>query len=120
MTTAHRAAWIVHFGSIPEGFIVCHACDNRRCVRPDHLFLWTGSTSPDEMAGLVRSAHVGYHLGHANRGQDNPRTRLSNGRVLEMRAQWRSGVSQTELAHRFGVHPSTVSRLVRGESWRHL
>ena len=37
--TAHRAAWILAFGEIPDGMHVCHKCDVTMCVNPDHLFL---------------------------------------------------------------------------------
>ncbi len=41
LTAAHRAAWELLVGPVPEGKEVHHTCGHRDCVHPDHLYLGT-------------------------------------------------------------------------------
>ena len=106
---AHRVAWVVQFGTIPEGKQVLHRCDHPPCVR--HLFLGDHVANMDDMATKGRRRSV--------TGEAHPSARLTAVEVQAIRARYaRGGVSQKSLAQACGVGPAQVGRIVRGERWR--
>lgn len=108
MEYAHRAAWMLYRGPVPAGRFVCHRCDNRACVNPDHLFLGTHADNMRDMSSKRRSAV----------GSRNGQARLSPQSASEARRMKSSGIPQAQIARALGVSPMTISRLVRGQSWR--
>jgi hypothetical protein len=80
---AHRYSWKLHYGEIPESQLVLHKCDNRRCVRPDHLFLGDQQANITDMVQKRRHVHG-----------DNHWTRLNLEKAREHATKMRLGIKR--------------------------
>lgn len=105
MVFAHRLAFELLNGPIPDGHNVLHRCDNPPCV----LHLFTG-TQADNMADMAAK-------GRAASGGRNAAARLTAGQVASIRERNAAGVSQVALGREYGVSNSTIGLVVRGRTW---
>lgn len=109
---AHRVAFIIFHGEIPAGKVVCHTCDNRKCVNPRHL--WLGSQSEN----LKDAAAKGRLKLPDTRAQKNGNTTLTWPDVKAIRRMYRQGSRQADLAAAYSVHPGTIKNIVTEKTWR--
>lgn len=92
---AHRLAWQMENGEIPDGMMVCHRCDNPSCVNTRHM--WVGSHE-ENMADMILKGRSPRSVGPRN-GQ----AKLSSEQVAELRRRRSAGESVGALAREFGV-----------------
>jgi hypothetical protein len=108
---AHRVSWLIHRGAIPPGLFVCHRCDNRRCVRPSHLFLGRLQDNHLDMERKGRIAH----------GELHGQAKLTADQVMLIRRQAECGtLNAAKLAEAYGVHPGTITTIASRQTWRHI
>lgn len=110
---AHRLSYSFHFGPIPKGMHVCHRCDNRRCLNPDHLFL---GTNADNMADKVSKGRQSCTGGR--KGASHTLAKLTDGDIVAIRAA--TGISQRKLAKQYGVSQVNICFIRSGRAWKHI
>lgn len=108
---AHRVAYEKVHGPIPDGMFVCHTCDNRGCVNPEHLWLGTPADNMRDMAEKGRA--------RGSRGERHHAAKLTSALVAEIRQRAAVGELQKDLAAEYGVSRSTVSKVATGRLWGH-
>lgn len=114
---SHRVAWELAFFPIPDGMVVCHACDNPACCNPAHLMLGRPQANFTDMmtkgrAKLRQNKAV---------GERNHNSKLDAEKVRAIRAAYQSReADQYQLADAYGVSQSAIGAIVRNETWRHV
>jgi DNA-binding XRE family transcriptional regulator len=120
---AHRLAWELIIGPIPDGMFVLHHCDNRACVKADpdprksHLFLGTQADNIIDMYSKGRQAK--WELTR-RKGEANGSAKLKIEQVKEIRRLFRPRfMGYRQLAEKFGVSRHTIAAIVRGVIWKY-
>lgn len=110
---AHRIAFILTVGPIPNKLFACHHCDNPPCCNPKHIFL---GTNADNMADCARKGRT-----NPKRGEEAFTAKLTEAKVREIvRLYVDEKISSKKLGPMFGVHPESILGILRGTFWKHL
>ena len=112
--TAHRVAWKLYRGEIPEGMHVLHRreCNNTLCVNPDHLYIGTREENVADKFATGRD--------NTPRGSTAYQAKLTEDIVRTARKRNSAGESTYKLAEEYGVRRTTMRRAVLGITWRHV
>lgn len=102
--SAHRRAYELFCGPVRKGLDVCHTCDNRWCVNPDHLFVGTRKTNMEDCIAKGRTA-------------GGNRKYLTESQVQEIHRRLKSGMSMRRISQQMDVNYGTVSAIKRGVSY---
>ena len=108
---AHRFSYEKFIGPIPDGMHVCHKCDNKSCVNPDHFFLGTQADNMDDKVSKLRQ----------NRGETHGRVKLSEVEVLQIKDILKSrAMTGRAIAKAYNVSAPLVCLIKSGKLWSHL
>lgn len=105
---AHRFSYSLLVGPLVEGMMVCHTCDNRRCVNPKHLFLGTAKQNYEDMVSKGRQGNHTFAKGFS---KPIKLTREKAEKIRTMEGKHK------DIAAEFGVTPAMVSGIKCGRYW---
>lgn len=110
---AHRISWMMNSGQeIPQGMLVCHRCDNRKCVNPEHLFIGTHKENNVDTQVKGRGNHP--------TGDRCTWSKVTEDQVKEILMSPYGKGANGDFAKRFGITQSQVSHIRSGKRWTHV
>jgi hypothetical protein len=112
ITMGHRFSYLFHKGDFDRSLLVCHHCDVKICVNPDHLFLGTYNDNNKDRTRKGRTV--------AHHGEKQGSAKLKEEEVVDIKRFINAGIQKTWIAKLYGVHKSTIDYIFRGKNWGYL
>lgn len=107
---AHVVAYELAVGPVPEGLEIRHLCGNSACCNPGHMVPGTHRQNIDDIMAM----------GRTTAGERHPLAKLTADAIPVIRQRKASGETAKAIAADYGVHPSRIYQVARGDGWRHV
>ncbi len=107
--STHRYSYSIHKGEIPAGLCVLHKCDNKKCVKPAHLFLGTPLDNTRDMIKKGRSRFP--------KGEENGHAKLTDDDVRKIRNDDRT---YSVISKEYGVCKAVICEVRSRKLWKHV
>jgi hypothetical protein len=116
---AHRCAYFLKHGEIPNKMYICHKCDNRLCINPEHLFLGTHKDNMQDMITKNRQNFSGLRAGNWNekanalkpRGEKHHNCKHTNEQIIKIKEMLANGVKQKDIAALYNTSQGYISNI---------
>lgn len=102
MRQAARISWLIHYSDIPDGLFVCHKCDNKKCVNPEHLFLGTPEDNMLDKMNKGRDYRDGTYVN----------SKLTADGVLKVFALREQGLTHDQIAEQFSMSRPAITNIL--------
>lgn len=135
-TGAHRLAWAIANGPIPDGLVICHTCDNPPCCNPAHLWAGTNQDNTADRVAKGRSAHgekawaknpvrgddhwTRREPERACRGALNGKALITEDDVRAIRARHAAGERLQAIADDYRLTKQAIWLIVKRKNWAHV
>ncbi len=137
---AHRFAWEMVWGAIPVGYKILHSCDNPPCVNIAHLGLGTLKDNSQDAKKKGRLVMGDQHWSRTNperlprgaqhwsrmdperraHGERNGLAKLTGKDITRICHLSSIGMMGIDIAGKLEVSPSTINKVLKGKTWRHI
>ncbi|MEG4286266.1 HNH endonuclease signature motif containing protein [Microcoleus sp. A006_D1] len=110
---AHRIAYEVYKGKIPENMQVCHSCDIPGCINPSHLFIGTQQENLIDCINKGRS--------NKPKGENHHKAKLNESNVRQIKSLLvESNLTLKQIAEIFDVGIGAISDIKKNKTWKHI